>query len=332
MSEVSLGRVMVLGSKGMVGSAVIRHLAETSGVSEIIPVSRETVDLTSQNDTFAFIASQTPDWVIVAAAKVGGIHANNTFPAEFIYQNLAIELNAIEGAYRAEVEKIIFLGSSCIYPKFAVQPIEENALLTGELESTNEPYAMAKIAGIKLCEFYNKQYGTDYRSLMPTNLYGPGDNYHPLNSHVIPGLIRRFHEAKLKGEKNVEVWGSGNAYREFLCVEDLAKAVVHVMQLTNRDWKTVVLDECSHLNVGVGSDVSIAELADLIKGSVGFRGHIKFDSTKPDGTPRKLLDVTRIHSLGWRASVPLDTGIDLAYQDFQKNVYSYENPEAQVLR
>jgi GDP-L-fucose synthase len=317
MSSERLGRVMVLGSRGMVGSAVIRMLEKTASVSEVIPVSRKQVDLANQANTFAFIASNKPDWIVFAAAKVGGIHANNTYPADFIYQNLAVELNAIEGAYRAGVEKMIFLGSSCIYPKFSDQPIREEALLTGELESTNEPYALAKIAGIKLCESYNRQHGTDYRSLMPTNLYGPRDNYHPMNSHVIPGLIRRFHEAKLNGDASVEVWGTGRARREFLYVDDLASAIVHISQLPKATINSICGERISHLNVGSGVDVTISELASLISRKVGFSGELRFDMSRPDGVPRKLLDVSRISSLGWRASTPLDKGLELAYEDFR---------------
>ena len=317
MSEESLGRVMVLGSRGMVGSALIRLLEKNGNASEVIPVSRDQVDLTSQLGTFAFIASKKPDWVVVAAAKVGGIYANDTYPADFIYQNLAIELNAIEGCYRAGVEKIIFLGSSCIYPKFADQPIREEVLLTGELELTNEPYALAKIAGIKLCESYNRQYGTDYRSLMPTNLYGPGDNYHPVNSHVIPGLIRRFHEAKMNRSESVEVWGTGQARREFLYVDDLASAIVHIMRLPKATIASVCGERISHLNVGSGVDVTISELASLISRKVGFDGKLRFDMSKPDGTPKKLLDVSKLNSLGWQALTPLDKGLALAYENFK---------------
>ena len=246
----------------------------------------------------------------MAAAKVGGIYANSTYPKDFIYENLSIELNVIEGAYRAGTEKLIFLGSSCIYPKFAEQPIREESLLR-LLESTNEPYAITKIAGIKLCESYNRQYQTDYRSVMPTNLYGPGDNYHSVNSHVIPALIRRFHEAKIQKEKKVDVWGSGQALRDFLFVDDLADAVVHVMGLSKVRITSVVGERCSHLNVGSGSEVTIFELSRRIADSVGFRGEINFDTTKPDGTPRKLLDVSRLNALGWSASTLLEQGLNL---------------------
>ena len=320
MSKESLGRVMVLGSRGMVGSAVIRLLERTAEVSEVIPVSREQVDLTNQLDTFSLIASKKPDWVVVAAAKVGGIHANNNYPADFIYQNLAVELNVIEGSYRAGVEKMIFLGSSCIYPKFADQPIREEALLTGELELTNEPYALAKIAGIKLCESYNRQHRTDYRSLMPTNLYGPGDNYHPVNSHVIPGLIRRFHEAKMNGDESVEVWGAGQARREFLYVDDLASAIVHTMRLSKTTIASVCCERISHLNVGSGVDVTVSQLASLISGIIGFDGELLFDRSRPSGTPRKLLDVSKLSLLGWQASTPLDKGIASAYESFRKEL------------
>ena len=321
MSDERLGKVMVLGSKGMVGSSLIRRLETTAGVSDIIPVSREQVNLANQNDTFAFIASKKPDWVVVAAAKVGGIHANNAYPAEFIYQNLVIELNAIEGSFRAGVEKIVFLGSSCIYPKFADQPIKEEALLTGGLESTNEPYAIAKIAGIKLCESYNRQYGTDYRSLMPTNLYGPGDNYHALNSHVIPGLIRRLHEAMLNGDETVEVWGTGQARREFLFVDDLSDAIIHIMGLRKSTVESVRGGDVSHLNVGTGVDVSISELASLISRTVGYGGKLLFDSSRPDGTPRKLLDVSKLMALGWQSLTPLDKGVKAAYGSFRSGIY-----------
>ena len=325
MSEESLGRVMILGSGGMVGSAVIRLLEKTESVSEVIPVFREQVDLANQADTFAFIASKKPDWVVVAAAKVGGIHANNTYPADFIYQNLAIELNAIEGAYRAGVEKIVFLGSSCIYPKFADQPIREESLLAGELELTNEPYALAKIAGIKLCESYNRQHGTDYRALMPTNLYGPGDNYHPVNSHVIPALIRRFHQAKLNNESKIEVWGSGKARREFLYVDDLAEAILHVMKLDKTKYSRVVSERCSHLNVGTGIETSIAGLADSLRKMICPELKVEYDSSKPEGPPRKVTNIQKISQLGWAAKYKLDEGLAIAYQDYISFHEGYPN-------
>lgn len=320
MSEVKLGRVMVLGSKGMVGSALIRGLKKMSGVSEIISVCREQLDLTNQRDTFTYIASKAPDCVIIAAAKVGGIHANSSNPKDFIYENLAIELNAIEASYRAGVEKLIFLGSSCIYPKFSTQPIREESLLTAALEPTNEPYAIAKIAGIKLCDAYNRQCGTDYRSLMPTNLYGPGDNFHPFNSHVIPGMIRRFHEAKLNNDKTVEVWGTGKVRREFLFVDDLVDAVLHIIRLEKTLIDAISSDEGSHINVGTGSDITISELAILIKNRVGFGGDLHFDASKPDGTPRKLLDSSRLASTGWQAQTQLCKGLSITYDDFKVNM------------
>lgn len=316
--DVNLGRVMVLGSRGMVASACIRELQKQLNVSEIIPVCRDQVDLTDQAATFRYIASERPDWVIVAAAKVGGIHANNTYPADFICQNLAIQNNAIEGAFRAGVDKLIFLGSSCIYPRDCPQPIKEEYLLTGPLEPTNEPYALAKISGIKMCESYNRQFGTDYRSLMPTNLYGPGDNYHPEDSHVIPGLIRRFHDAKINRDECVNVWGTGKVRREFLCVDDLARAVSFVMSLPKPQLDTAVTLTCSHLNVGSGKDLTIAELAELIKAVVSFEGDVEFDESMPDGTRQKLLDSSRLNNLGWRSSTSLTDGLSEAYVKFQE--------------
>lgn len=304
---------MVLGSRGMVGSACIRELQKHPGVSEIIPVCRDRVDLTNQAATLQYIASERPDWVIVAAAKVGGIYANNSYPADFIYQNMEIQNNAIEGAFRAGVEKLIFLGSSCIYPKHCPQPIKEEYLLTGPLEPTNEPYALAKIAGIKMCESYNRQFGTDYRSLMPTNLYGPGDNYHTENSHVIPGLIRRFHDAKTNCDESVIVWGSGTVRREFLFVDDLASAVSFVMGVSRPQLDAIVTPTCSHLNVGSGFDLTIAELAQAIRAVTSFEGEIEFDESMPDGTPQKLMDSSRLNDLGWRASTSLADGLSEAY-------------------
>jgi len=309
----------------MVGSAIVRHLIE-SGVPEssIITRTHAELDLTNQVAVNEFFATEKPTEVYLAAAKVGGIHANNTYPAEFIYQNLMIEANIIDAAYRNGVKKLLFLGSSCIYPKQAPQPMREDALLTGVLEPTNEPYAIAKIAGIKLCESYNRQYGTDYRSVMPTNLYGPGDNYHPENSHVIPALIRRFHEAKLAIQSNsslstqnsVTIWGSGTPRREFLYVDDMAAASVHVMNLDKTTYEQHTEPMLSHINVGYGEDLTIKELAEAIAETTGFKGEIVFDSTKPDGTPRKLMDSTRLNKLGWRAKTTLHEGLSLAYQDF----------------
>ena len=317
MGSGNFGRVMVLGSRGMVGSACIRELEKHSSVSEIIPVWRDQVDLTNQAATFRYIASERPDWIIMAAAKVGGIYANSAFPKDFIYENLAIELNVIEGAHRAGIEKLIFLGSSCIYPKYAKQPIFEDSLLTGYLESTNEPYAIAKIAGIKLCESYNRQLGTDFRCLMPTNLYGPGDNYHPQLSHVIPGLMRRLHESKLNSEKCVKVWGSGKALREFLFVRDLADAIIFVMGLEKEVFSSVSPDTCSHINVGSGQDHTIADLADILRRVTGYEGELQFDMSKPDGTPQKLLDVTKMLTLGWSAKMPLESGLIETYKEFR---------------
>jgi len=318
-------KIYVAGHRGMVGSAIVRHLIE-SGVPEssIITRTHAELDLTNQVAVNEFFATEKPTEVYLAAAKVGGIHANNTYPAEFIYQNLMIEANIIDAAYRNGVKKLLFLGSSCIYPKQAPQPMREDALLTGVLEPTNEPYAIAKIAGIKLCESYNRQYGTDYRSVMPTNLYGPGDNYHPENSHVIPALIRRFHEAKLAIQSNsslstqnsVTIWGSGTPRREFLYVDDMAAASVHVMNLDKTTYEQHTEPMLSHINVGYGEDLTIKELAEAIAETTGFKGEIVFDSTKPDGTPRKLMDSTRLNKLGWRAKTTLHEGLNLAYQDF----------------
>ena len=320
MNSQRVGRVMVLGSRGMVGSAIVRHLSVADGVVDVIPVCRDQVDLMDAASTYQYIESEKPDWIIVAAAKVGGIHANNEYPRDFLLNNLAIEMNAIEGAYRAGVEKVIFLGSSCIYPKFASQPIREESLLTGLLESTNEPYAIAKIAGIKLCESYNRQFETDYRSLMPANLYGPGDNYHPENSHVIPALIRRFSEAKMQSSDQVVVWGTGQVRREFLYVDDLAEAVVQVMRVSKADLSEIVEPMCSHINVGSGVDVTIAELAGCIQQATGFEGTIHFDASRPDGTPRKLMDVSKIRSLGWEPRHDLRSGLKKAVEAFFQSV------------
>ena len=303
------------GHRGMVGSAVVRAL-EHCGNVEIITRTHAELDLTCQAEVRTFFAAERPDQVYLAAAKVGGIHANNTYPAEFIYQNLMMEANIVHEGWRAGVQRLLFLGSSCIYPRLAPQPMAEDALLTGTLEPTNEPYAIAKIAGIKLCESYNRQYGTDYRSVMPTNLYGPGDNYHPENSHVIPALIRRFHEAKLSDAQSVVIWGTGQPRREFLYVDDMAAACVHVMGLDHATYAANTQPMLSHINVGTGEDLPIRELALLVGKVVGFTGRIEFDATKPDGAPRKLMNVGRLHSLGWRARVGLEQGLVLAYQDF----------------
>ena len=314
-------RVFVAGHRGMVGSAIVRCLA-AKGHKNIVTRTHAELDLTQQQAVREFFASEKIDQVYLAAAKVGGIHANNAYPAEFIYQNLMVEANVIHEAWRVGVHKLLFLGSSCIYPRMAPQPMAEGALLTGPLEPTNEPYAIAKIAGIKLCESYNRQYGeshgTDYRSVMPTNLYGPGDNYHAENSHVIPALIRRFHEAKISQAPTVVIWGTGTPLREFLYVDDMAAASVHVMNLDKTTYDAHTQPMHSHINVGFGSDVSIAELAQIIAKVIGFPNEITFDASKPDGTPRKLMDSARVQSLGWSAQVGLEAGLNLAYADFQE--------------
>jgi len=310
-----LDKVYVAGHRGMVGSAIVRAL-ERRGTKKIVTRSHDELDLTSQADVHSFLAREKPDAVVLAAAKVGGILANNSFPAEFLYENMMIEANVIHQAWRAGVKSLLFLGSSCIYPRLAPQPMREDALLTGTLEPTNEPYAIAKIAGIKLCESYNRQYGTDYRSVMPTNLYGPGDNYHPEHSHVIPALIRRFHEAKESRAPGVLIWGTGKPRREFLYVDDMAEASVHVMALEKAAYDAQTQPMLSHINVGTGTDVTIAELAALIGKVVGYSGRIEYDPAKPDGTPRKLMDVSRIRALGWRPRVALEEGLAAAYRDF----------------
>jgi GDP-L-fucose synthase len=317
-------RIYVAGHRGMVGSAIVRELlARGHPQSAIVTRGHADLELTDQAAVRAFFASERVDEVYLAAAKVGGIHANNTMPAEFIYDNLMVEANIIHEAFKAGVKKILFLGSSCIYPKHASQPMAEDALLTGPLEPTNEPYAIAKIAGIKLCESYNRQYGdshgVDYRSVMPTNLYGPGDNYHPENSHVIPGLIRRFHEAKLSSTPEVVVWGTGKPRREFLYVDDLAAASLHVMHLSVEEYASLTKPMLSHVNVGYGEDVTIADLARTIADVVGFNGTILFDTDRPDGTPRKLLDSTRLLSSDWQPTVGLEEGLRRAYADFRSS-------------
>ena len=322
MSETD--KIYVAGHRGMVGSSIVRHLlAAGHPASHIVTRTHAELDLTDQAAVRAFFASEQPQQVYLAAAKVGGIHANNTYPAEFIYQNLMIEANVVDAAFRHGVRKLLFLGSSCIYPKLAPQPMAEGALLTGPLEATNEPYAVAKIAGIKLCESYNRQYGAshglDYRSVMPTNLYGPGDNYHPDNSHVIPALIRRFHEAKVAGKPSVTLWGTGTPRREFLYVDDMAAASVHVMNLDKATYEAHTSPMQSHINVGCGEDVTIAELARLVAQAVGYGGELTQDSSKPDGAPRKLMDSQRLAQLGWRAHTPLTSGLQQAYADFLKS-------------
>lgn len=314
-------KIYVAGHRGMVGSAIVREL-QNQGGSEIITRTHSELDLTNQSAVQAFFEQEHPQQVYLAAAKVGGIHANNTYPADFIYVNLMIEANVINAAFQHGVKKLLLLGSSCIYPRLAQQPMSEDALLTGPLESTNEPYAIAKIAGIKLCESYNRQYGEshgiDYRSVMPTNLYGSGDNYHPENSHVIPALIRRFHEAKIDSLPEVAIWGTGKPLREFLFVDDMAEASVHVMNLDKATYDEHTSPMLSHINVGAGQDITIDELAGMIRRVVGYEGSIEFDPDKPDGTPRKLMDSSRINSLGWQAKVGLEDGLVATYRDFLK--------------
>ena len=305
--------IFVAGHRGMVGSAIVRRL-RARGFSNIVTASRDELDLADQQAVFAYLAERNFDQIYLAAAKVGGIHANNSYPAEFLYQNLLIEANLIEAAHRSGVRRLLFLGSSCIYPKLAPQPITEEALLTGPLEPTNEPYAIAKIAGIKLCESYNRQYGHDYRSIMPTNLYGPGDNFDLEGSHVIPALMRRIHEAKESGADEVVIWGSGTPRREFLHVDDLAEAAVHFMGLEAAAFARETAPMRSHLNIGSGEDVSIRELADTLCRVIGYTGRLAFDSSKPDGTPRKLLDVSRANRLGWRARIDLEHGLATTYR------------------
>ena len=314
-------KIYVAGHRGMVGSAIVRQLlAQGVTTSQIITRTRAELDLTNQLGVQQFFAEEKPTQVYMAAAKVGGIHANNTYPADFIYENLMVQANVIDAAFKNGVKKLLFLGSSCIYPRMAQQPMREDALLTGTLEPTNEPYAIAKIAGIKLCESYNRQYGlshgVDYRSVMPTNLYGPGDNYHPENSHVIPALIRRFHEAKLANAPSITIWGSGTPRREFLYVDDMAAASLHIMHLDKAMYDQHTTPMQSHINVGSGSDVTIAEVAQAIAQTVGYAGEIEFDISKPDGSPRKWMDSSRINALGWQARVNLQQGLAATYQDF----------------
>jgi GDP-L-fucose synthase len=312
-------RIFVAGHRGMVGSAIVRHL-QSQGYQSIVTAPRDSVDLVDAASVKRFFAEQRIDQVYLAAAQVGGIHANNQYPADFIYQNLMIEANVINAAHEAGVQKLLSLGSSCIYPKHAEQPMREEALLTGVLEPTNEPYAIAKIAGIKLCESYNRQHGRDYRSVMPTNLYGPHDNYHPENSHVIPALLRRFHEATLRGDDEVVIWGSGTPMREFLHVDDMAAASVHVMNLDEATYGAHTQPMLSHINVGTGQDCTIRELAETIARVTEFQGRLSFDSSKPDGTPRKLMDVSRLAKLGWTSSIDLETGLRDAYRWFVEHI------------
>ena len=321
-------RIYIAGHRGMVGSAIVRTL-QRQGHKDLLYRTHAELDLTNQAAVIRFFATEQPSQVYMAAAKVGGIYANNTYPADFIYQNLMVQANVIDAAFQSGVKKLLFLGSSCIYPRSAEQPMREDALLSGALEPTNEPYAIAKIAGIKLCESYNRQYGqshgVDYRSVMPTNLYGPGDNYHPENSHVIPALIRRFHEAKLTGAPSVLIWGTGTPRREFLYVDDMAAASVFVMGLPKESLDQVTKPMLSHINVGFGSDITIAELARSIAIAVGYSGDIEFDTSKPDGAPRKWMDSTRLNALGWNAKIQLQQGLATAYQDFVTHYDTHES-------
>ena len=317
-------KIYVAGHKGMAGSAIIRQLRQL-GYHNIITKSRSELDLTNQAAVRGFFKQEKPDQVYLAAAKVGGVHANNTYPADFIYQNLMVELNVIHQAFESGVKKLLFLGSSCIYPRLAPQPMAEDALLSGALEPTNEPYAIAKIAGIKLCESYNRQYGIsydiDYRSVMPTNLYGPGDNYHLENSHVIPAMIRKFHDAKEANAPEVIIWGSGTPQREFLHVDDMANGAIFVMLLDKKKYKAHTSPMQSHLNLGFGADLTISDLAQLVKKVVGFQGKIVLDTSKPDGPPKKLMDSKKLRALGWTPSSDLESGLIMTYQDFLRGDY-----------
>ena len=308
-------KIYIAGHKGLVGSAIVRQL-DKLGFSNLLMRTHKELDLTNQAQVQNFFKREKPDYVILAAAKVGGIHANNTYPADFIYQNMMIETNIINSSYENKIKRLLFLGSTCIYPKAADTPIREDALLTGVLEPTNEPYALAKIAGIKICESYNRQYGTDFRSIMPTNLYGINDNFHPENSHVVPALIRRFHEAKVNNSREVVVWGTGNAMREFLYVDDMADASLFIIGLDKKAYQVNTKPMLSHINVGSGKDVSIREVAHTIKDLVGFNGKIIFDSTKPDGAPRKLIDTSRLSNMGWKYTTDLKDGLEKTYKWF----------------
>ena len=305
-------KIYIAGHRGLVGSAIVRQL-ESRGFTNLLIRTHKELDLTNQEQVQAFFSQEKPDYVILAAGKVGGIHANNTYPADFIYQNIMIEANVINSAYENKVKRLLFLGSTCIYPKSVEQPMCEKALLTGVLESTNEPYALAKIAGIKLCESYNRQHGTDFRSVMPTNLYGINDNFHPENSHVIPALMRRFHEAKIKNDSEVVVWGTGNAMREFLYVDDMAEASLFVLGLDEEAYKANIQPMLSHINVGTGKDITIREMAETMKEVVNFKGKLIFDTRKPDGTPRKLINVSRLSKMGWKYSTDLKDGLTKTY-------------------
>lgn len=315
-------RIFVAGHKGMVGSAIVRQLSKKSDINLLL-ASKSELDLRDSAAVEKFMQHNKPDQVYFAAARVGGIHANNTYPAEFIIDNLVIQTNVIQAAYNAGVNKLLFLGSSCIYPQLSRQPITEDSLLTGALEPTNEPYAIAKIAGIKMCESYNRQYGVDYRCVMPTNLYGENDNFHPLNAHVIPAMMQRFHKANIESAKKVVVWGTGKPMREFLHVSDMAAGCVFVMNIPHSEFNAAVSEPmCSHINVGTGHDVTISELANTMARVVGFEGDIEFDTSKPDGTPRKLLNVSKLKSLGWEYKVDLEQGLEMTYGWFLENLAS----------
>ena len=313
-------KIYIAGHRGLVGSAIIRQL-ESRGFTNILVRTYEELDLTNQAQVQSFFQKENPDYVILAAAKVGGIHANNTYPADFIYQNIMIEANVIKSAYESKVKRLLFLGSTCIYPRVVEQPMREDAILTGELEPTNEPYALAKITGIKLCESYNRQHNTDFRSVMPTNLYGINDNFHPENSHVIPALMQRFHEAKVNKDSEVVVWGTGNAMREFLYVDDMAQASLFVLELDEETYKANTQPMLSHINVGTGKDLTIREMAETMKEVVGYKGKLVFDATKSDGAPRKLIDISRLKSMGWEYNVDLKDGLTSVYEWFlEKNL------------
>jgi GDP-L-fucose synthase len=311
-------KIYIAGHRGLVGSAIVRQL-ELRGFTNLLIRTHKELDLTNQAQVQSFFQQEKPDYVILAAAKVGGIHANNTYPADFIYQNMMIEANVINSAYENKVKRLLFLGSTCIYPKAVKQPMREDAILTGMLEPTNEPYALAKITGIKLCESYNRQHGTDFRSVMPTNLYGINDNFHPENSHVIPALMQRFHQAKINNDEEVVVWSTGNAMREFLYVDDMAQASLFVLELDEDTYQSNTQPMLSHINVGTGKDITIREMAETMKEVVGYKGELTFDTTKPDGAPRKLIDVTRLENMGWNYSVNLKDGLSKTYKWYLNN-------------
>ena len=310
-------KIYIAGHRGLVGSAIVRQL-ESKGFTNLLMRTHKELDLTNQAQVQTFFKQEKPDYVILAAAKVGGIHANNTYPADFIYQNMMIEANVINSAYENKVKRLLFLGSTCIYPKAVDQPMREDALLTGVLEPTNEPYALAKIAGIKLCESYNRQHGTDFRSVMPTNLYGINDNFHPENSHVIPALMRRFHEAKVNNDAEVTVWGTGKAMREFLYVDDMAEASLFVLEIDEKTYQANTKSMLSHINVGTGKDVTIREVAETMRQVVGYEGNLTFDATKPGGSPRKLIDVSRLSNMDWKYDIDLEEGLKKTYRWYLK--------------